>query len=438
MTVLTHPVDVDAVGLIFFRNNQSLFDILLAHALVKRQQDIRRFRRIGDFYLNHLRVFTAAVREHNGLQSRQHQSLLAVLKRHRLHHRRHAMVRPAPLRKTLDPAVLNIPTAAALKAGMHNLRHQYPNADINNLGVHLCHRAEVDINVLERILHALADAGAADGHGSLSAHDKVDIRAEQLESADNRHILRDLHSAFDDAVGANAEIQGVLAPIHAAESPQLDGGFQNDHIDRLTWQIQLQFLGAGKVDALVGRTLIFPLLPVELEGVAEPINDLPTLAYTDDPDVRCREGDLTRADHHIPRALDEVEIGARQRAAQLDGRNGKVIAVHRFCQIHEARAAAVELTNGNGRNKGDAGACLDIEIQRVRQQAAVLFAARQLQLRLGLKEVKDVQLQFKGVELIILEGVDLALDLGKLQRHHLRGGKAARGVDAVDLELIPL
>ena len=52
LTVLTHPVDVDAVGLIFFRNNQSLFDILLAHALVKRQQDIRRFRRIGDFYLH--------------------------------------------------------------------------------------------------------------------------------------------------------------------------------------------------------------------------------------------------------------------------------------------------------------------------------------------------------------------------------------------------
>ena len=133
-----------------------------------------------------------------------------------------------------------------------------------------------------------------------------------------------------------------------------------------------------------------------------------------------------------------MEIGARQRAAQLDGRNAAVIAVHRFCQIHEARAAAVELTNGNGRNKGDAGACLDIEIQRVRQQAAVLFAARQLQLRLGLKEVKDVQLQFKGVELIILEGVDLALDIGKLQRHHLRGGKAARGVDAVDLEFISL
>ena len=133
-----------------------------------------------------------------------------------------------------------------------------------------------------------------------------------------------------------------------------------------------------------------------------------------------------------------MEIGARQRAAQLDGRNGKVIAVHRFCQIHEARAAAVELTNGNGRNKGDAGACLDIEIQRVGQQAAVLFAARQLQLRLGLKEVKDVQLQFKGVTLVAIEGIDLALDLGKLQRQHFFGVKAAFRVDAVDLEFIPL
>ena len=414
-----------------------MFDILLAHAAVKRQQDIRRFVRTGS-YLNCLRVFTAAVREHNGLQSRQHQSLLAVLKRHRLHDGRHAVSFPIPFGKLFDPAVLNAPAFAPAEAGLYDLRHQYPNADINNLDVHLRHRAEVDINVFERILHSLADAGAADGHGGLSAHDKVDVHVGKRDAADNWDIAWNLYRTLDDAVGSDAEIQGVRVLIHAAEGPQLDGGIQNDHIDRPTWQIQLQFLGAGEVDAIVGYIFIFPLLPVELEGVAETLNDLPVLAYTDDPDVRCLKGYLTRADHHIPRALDEVEIGARQRAAQLDGRNGKVIAVHRFCQIHEARAAAVELTNGNGRNKGDAGACLDIEIQRVRQQAAVLFAARQLQLRLGLKEVKDVPLQFKGVTLVAIEGIDLALDIGKLQRHHLRGGKAARGVDAVDLELIPL
>lgn len=93
---------------------------------------------------------------------------------------------------------------------------------------------------------------------------------------------------------------------------------------------------------------------------------------------------------------------------------------------------------GHRRDEGDAGASRHIEPQRVGQQAAVLFAARQLQLRLGLKEVKDVQFQFKGVALIPLEGVDLALDLGKLQRQHFFGVKFSRGVDAVDLEFIPL
>ena len=37
-----------------------------------------------------------------------------------------------------------------------------------------------------------------------------------------------------------------------------------------------------------------------------------------------------------------------------------------------------------------------------------------------------------------LEGIDLALDLGKLQRQHFFGVKAAFRVDAVDLEFIPL
>ena len=133
-----------------------------------------------------------------------------------------------------------------------------------------------------------------------------------------------------------------------------------------------------------------------------------------------------------------MKIGAFQRTTQFKRWDSKIIAVYRVGQVAEARAAAVELTNGDGRNKGDAGACLDIEIQRVGQQAAVLFAARQLQLRLGLKEVKDVQLQFTGVTLVAIEGIDLALDLGKLQRQHFFGVKFSRGVDAVDLEFIPL
>ena len=133
-----------------------------------------------------------------------------------------------------------------------------------------------------------------------------------------------------------------------------------------------------------------------------------------------------------------MQIGTGQRTAQLERRNGKVVAVHRFRQILEARAAAVQLPDGNRRDERDAGIALDIEPQRIRDQTAVIFAARQLQLRLGLEEVEGVQLQFEGVELLALEGVDLAVDRCQLQRHQLRSVKAARGVDAVDLEFMLL
>ena len=275
MTVLTHPVDVDAVGLIFFRNNQSLFDILLAHALVKRQQDIRRFRRIGDFYLNHLRVFTAAVREHNGLQSRQHQSLLAVLKRHRLHDGRHAVVLPFPLGQLFDQLALKIPSLTLFEVGFDDIRKNDPRAHIIEPVRRLCHRAEVDIDVIKRILHALADADAANASRGLSANDQLNIRLRQLcpSEAGDKEITGDLQDALHLAVGADAEIQFVLVLIHAAEGSQLDGGFQNDHIKLCTRQIELERLRAGKVDARVGFISIFPLLPVELEGVAKAIDD---------------------------------------------------------------------------------------------------------------------------------------------------------------------
>ena len=133
-----------------------------------------------------------------------------------------------------------------------------------------------------------------------------------------------------------------------------------------------------------------------------------------------------------------MQIGTRQRAPQLDRRNGKVVAVHRGRQILEARATAVELSHGNGRDDGDAGAGLHKEPQLVGDQRAVLLAALQRQLGLCLEEVEDVQLQLKVVALLTLEGVDLTLDLRKLQCHQLRSVEAALGVYAVDLELVGL
>ena len=110
-------------------------------------------------------------------------------------------------------------------------------------------------------------------------------------------------------------------------------------VDRIVRQIQLQRLRAGEVDALIGLVPVAALLPVELEGIAEAVDELAALAQTDDAHVRRLEGDLAGADDHIAPGLDQVQIGTRQRAPQLEGRNGKVVAVHRGRQILEARAA---------------------------------------------------------------------------------------------------
>ena len=131
-----------------------------------------------------------------------------------------------------------------------------------------------------------------------------------------------------------------------------------------------------------------------------------------------------------------MHIGTCQRTPQLDGRDGEVVAVHGFCQILKARAAAVKLPDRNGRYKGDAGAGLDIEPQIIGNERAVLFAAFQRQRCFRFKQVKGVQLQLKGIAFLTLEGVYLTADAGKLQRHQLCGVKAACGLYAVDLELV--
>ena len=200
--------------------------------------------------------------------------------------------------------------------------------------------------------------------------------------------------------------------------------------------MQFQLLRAAEVNALVGGSPVIPFLPVQLQRIAKALDDRCARAH--DLHVRPLERNFARPEDDVAPALNQMQIGAGQRAAQLERRDGEIIAVHRFRQILEARAAAVELSDGNGRDERDAGIALDIEPQRIRDQTAVPFAACQLQLRLGLEEVEGVQLQFEGVELLALEGVDLTLDLGQLQPHQICGIKLARGVDAVDLEFMLL
>ena len=347
-----------------------------------------------------------------------------------------ALIRPVPLGETPEETDLKVPALAPLEVGLHDLRYQHPHPRINESDIHADHRAEVDVHVLEGLLHAVADADVLDGEGGLPADNKVDISDIHADTADHTNVVGDLHPALDDGVGAHAEVQPILRRGHTAEGTHINGGAQHEGIDRIIRQVEREELRADEVEALVVRPLVIAHLPVELEGVAEFLDDIPGLAQTDNAHVLSREGDLTGPEDHLARALDEVQVCARQRAPQLQRRDGEIVALHRGRQILEARAAAVELSDGNRRDQGDAGVGLDVEPQLIGDQRAVLLAALQRQLGLRLEEVEGVQLQLEGVALLALEGVDLALHLRQLQRHQLRGVEAARGLYTVDLELL--
>ena len=318
------------------------------------------------------------------------------------------------------------------------MRHKHPHAGVNNFYVYARHRAEVDIHILKRLLHALADVCVCDGEGRLPAHNQIDVRAGKFNTAEKRDAkaARNLQLTLNNAVGADAEIHGGLVLVCTAERAQPDCGIYGKDVQCIARQIEGKFLRTAEVDTLVGISLICTFLPVELERIAETVDDLRVLSQPDDADIRCLEGNFTGSQNDIACTLNQMHIGTCQRTPQLDGRDGEVVAVHGFCQILKARAAAVKLPDGNRRHKGDAGAGLDKEPQIIGNERAVLFAAYQRQRCFRFKQVKGVQLQLKGIAFLTLEGVDLAADAGKLQRHQLCGVKAACGLYAVDLELV--
>ena len=153
--------------------------------------------------------------------------------------------------------------------------------------------------------------------------------------------------------------------VCTAERAQLDCGVYVKDVQRLAWQIDGKFLRTAEVGALVGNSFISTFLPVELERIAEAVDELRILPQPDDADIRCLEGNFTGAQNDVACTLNQMHIGTCQRTPQLDGRDGEVVAVHGFCQILKTRAAAVKLPDGNRRHKGDAGAGLDKEPQLI-------------------------------------------------------------------------
>ena len=259
------------------------------------------------------------------------------------------------------------------------MRHKHPHARVDDSCIHTFHRAEVDVHILKRLLHALADVCVFDGEGRLPAHDEVDVRAGKAKTTEERDAkaARNMQPTLDNTVGTDAEIHPVLVLVRTAERSQLDCGIYDKDVQRPAWQSDVKLLRAAEVDALVGISFISTLLPVELERIAEAVDELRVSSQPDDADIRCLEGNFTGSQNDVACTFNQMHIGTCQRTPQLDGRDGEVVAVHGFCQILKARAAAVKLPDGNGRDKGDAGAGLDKEPQLVGNERAVLFAAFQ-------------------------------------------------------------
>ena len=346
-------------------NGQIALDFRVGNTVVKRQHNIRRFARSGR---NRDICRTAAVCRRRCFQLHQHGRLFpAVFQRYALHQRLNALGRPVPFGQLAEPLGFDVPAAAFAEIGLHNLRHKHPHAGVNNFYVYARHRAEVDIHILKRLLHALADIGVSDGEGRLPAHNQIDVRAGKFNTAEKRDAkaARNLQLTLNNAVGADAEIHGVLVLVCTAERAQLDCGIYGKDVQCRARQIEGKFLRTAEVNTLVGISLISTLLPVELERIAEAVDDLRIFPQPDDADIRCLEGNFTGAQNDVACTLNQMHIGTRQRTPQLDGRDGEVVAVHGFCQILKTRAAAVKLPDRNGRHKGDAGAGLDKEPQLV-------------------------------------------------------------------------
>ena len=353
IAVVGNPVD--GHGRAILGNCQIALDFRVGNTVVKRQHDVRRFARSG----RNRDICRTAVCRRRCFQLHQHGRLFpAVFQRYALHQRLNALGRPVPFGQLAEPLGFDVPAAAHAEIGLHNVRHKHPHAGVNNFYVYARHRAEVDIYILKRLLHALADIGVSDGEGRLPAHDQIDVRAGKFNTAEKRDAkaARNLQLTLNNAVGADAEIHGVLVLVCTAECAQPDCSIYGKDVQCIARQIEGKFLRTAEVDALVGISFISTLLPVELQRIAEAVNNLRFVSQPDDADIRCLEGNFTGSQNDIASTLNQMHIGTRQRAPQLDGRDGEVVAVRGFCQILKACAAAVKLPDRNGRDKGDAGA----------------------------------------------------------------------------------
>ena len=296
----------------------------------------------------------------------------------------------------------------------------------------------VDAEVIPRGLGGVGEGGAlCDLHRRLPAEDEVRIDACQRAPADRAQVqLTDLfgglYLCLDAAAAVELEVchSRGLVIIQPAEHTRFYVGIDLKDRGVALRRFEHQPHAAARAHAGVFDALIGAFLTRQTQVHLVAVHNV----RAGELNVRARVFQIARAERQMQPPLEHLEIVARRRELEGDGRDADIVAVDGVRQPVKAAAAAAQERCGHGRRDGDARLHRQEEVELIRRKATVVQPL-ELQICLRFKQVEGVQLQREVVDLAALEGVDVRLELAKLQTQQRGGIQLAGRIDAVLLEL---
>ena len=297
----------------------------------------------------------------------------------------------------------------------------------------MCQTA-VDAEIIPRRLGGFGDAGASCNiHGRLAAEDELHVRRRERLTGDPAEAeladpLRDLDPCRDVAAAVELEVDLVLGRIETAEHAGFH--FRVDAKDLVVIrQLHVQPHAAARAHAGVFDVIIGAFLTRQTQIHLEFVDHV----EIGDRDVRTGVFQIARADRDVCAALEHLDVIARRRELETDGRYGDIVAVDGVGQPVKAAAAAAQERRGYGRRDGDARLHRQEEVELIRRKAAVVQPL-ELQISFRFKEVKSVDLQREIVGLFAVKRVDVRVDLEQVKTHELAAVDLTAGFDTVLLE----
>ena len=296
----------------------------------------------------------------------------------------------------------------------------------------------VDAEVIPCGLGGVGEGGAlCDLHRRLPAEDEVRIGACQRAPADLAQVqLADLFGGLYGCLDAAAAVELEVCPvgrfviIQPAEHTRLYVGIDLKDRGVALRRFEHQPHAAARAHAGVFDALIGAFLTRQTQVHLVAVHNV----RAGELNVRARVFQIARSERQMQPPLEHLEIVARRRELEADGRDADKVAVDGGRQPVKAAAAAAQERRGHGRCDGDARLHRKEEVELIRRKPAVIQPL-ELQICLRFKQIEGVQLQREVVDLAPLEGVDVRLELAKLQTQQRGGIQLAGRIDAVLFEL---